>query len=113
VLRALLRDNAQKQHGVLRADVVAFAGRFEAEYGFALAFDDGAVDALIEQSLAADKTIRALCEEKFRNFHHGLKLLVNEDGGVDAKRFTITREVVENPDKAISRWVVERFKKAG
>jgi endopeptidase Clp ATP-binding regulatory subunit ClpX len=113
VLRALLRDNAQKQHGVLRADVVAFAGRFETEYGFALAFDDGAVDALIEQSLAADKTIRALCEEKFHNFHHGLKLLVNEDGGADARRFTITREVVENPDKAISRWVVERFKKAG
>ncbi len=113
VLRALLKDNAQKQQEVLRADVEAFAQRFNQEFGFELAFDDGALDALIERSLAADKTIRALCEEKFRNFHHGLKLLVNDEGGEDARKFVITREVVENPDKAISRWVVERFKKTG
>ncbi|MDF9825969.1 ATP-dependent Clp protease ATP-binding subunit ClpX [Ereboglobus sp. PH5-10] len=111
VLCSLLRENAQKQHEVLRADVNAFAQRFQTDYGFELVFDDGAVDVLIEQSLAADKTIRALCEDKFHNFHHGLKLLVADDGGDGSKRFVITRDVVENPDKAISRWVVERFKK--
>ena len=116
VLRALLKENAQNQHGVLRADVEAFARRFRQEFGFELAFDDGAVDALIEQSLSGDKTIRALCEEKFRNFHHGLKLLVNGGGATAAadaaaQRFAITREVIDNPDKAISRWVVERFRK--
>ncbi len=110
VLQELLKENAKQQHAVLRADVAAFAQRFQAEHGFELAFDEGALDALIEESLALDKTIRALCEEKFRNFHHGLKLLVNEG---DARKFDISREVVENPDKAISRWVVDRFKGSG
>jgi endopeptidase Clp ATP-binding regulatory subunit ClpX len=110
VLRALLKENAKQQHAVLRADVAAFAQRFQAEHGFELVFDEGALDALIEESLALDKTIRALCEEKFRDFHHGLKLLVNEG---DARKFNLTREVVENPGKAISRWVVERFQKPG
>jgi endopeptidase Clp ATP-binding regulatory subunit ClpX len=106
-LRMLLRDNALKQNEVLRAEVGAFADRFKQEYGFELAFDEGAEQALIEESVATDKTIRALCENKFRDFHHGLKLIVHEG---DTKRFTITRSVVANPDKAISQWVIEHFK---
>jgi ATP-dependent protease Clp ATPase subunit len=137
VLRGLLKENAQQQRGVLRAEVEAFAQRFQQNHGFELAFDEDAIDALIEQSLATNKTMRALCEDKFRNFHHGLKLLATESpppgapagapGDADAANaadgtpadtapakpphFAITRDVVENPDKAISRWVVERFKK--
>jgi len=106
-----LKENAQQQRAILRAEVDAFAQRFQQNHGFELAFDEGAIDALIEQSLATDKTMRALCEEKFRNFHHGLKLLVTDETAPNARRFAITREVVENPDKAISSWVVERFKK--
>jgi endopeptidase Clp ATP-binding regulatory subunit ClpX len=106
-LRAMLQDNAFKQKEVLRAEVLAFASRFLQAFGFELVFDEGALLALIEESLKTDKTIRAICESKFHDFHHGLKLLVNEG---DDKRFTITREVVENPDKAISQWVVERFR---
>jgi ATP-dependent Clp protease ATP-binding subunit ClpX len=105
-LRALLRDNALKQREVLRGEVTAFVRRFQQEHGFELEFDEEAFTVLIEESLAADKTIRALCEEKFRNFHHGLKLLA---GDGEPGRFTITRAVVEDPEKAISRWVVERF----
>jgi endopeptidase Clp ATP-binding regulatory subunit ClpX len=106
-LRAMLQDNALKQKDVLRAEVLAFASRFNQDHGFELIFDESAVLALIEESLASDKTIRALCENKFSSFHHGLKLLVREG---DARRFTINRDVVENPDKAISQWVIERFK---
>ncbi|HUL53928.1 MAG TPA: AAA family ATPase [Opitutaceae bacterium] len=107
-LQALLRLNAAQQRDVLKTDVAAYAARFQKEYGFELAFDDGAIERLIELSLATDKTIRALCEEKFRDFHHGLKL-ITRDG--DSRRFAITREVVDAPDKVLSRWVVDRFKR--
>ncbi len=106
-LRRLLHDNAAQQKDVLRAEVQAFAGRFQAEHGFELVFDDDALGVLIEQSLASDKTIRALCEEIFRDFQHGLKLLVR-DGR--APVFQITREVALNPAKAISDWVVAAFR---
>ncbi|PTY05803.1 ATP-dependent protease [Opitutaceae bacterium EW11] len=110
VLQALLRENAEKQRDTLRADVASFAERFRRDYGFELAFDESAVTALIEISLATDKTIRAICEDRFRNFHHGLKLL-SHDG--DPKRFAVDRATVENPDQTISRLVVERFREAG
>ncbi len=108
-LRALLVQNAAQQRDVLKGDVAAFAARFQQEYGFELAFDDSAVERLIELSLAADKTIRALCEEKFRDFHHGLKLLVREG---ESRRFAVDREVIDAPDRVLSRWIVERFKDA-
>ncbi len=108
-LQTLLRMNAAQQSDVLKADVAAFAARFQKDYGFELAFENAAIERLIELSLATDKTIRALCEEKFRDFHHGLKLIA---GDGEPRRFAITREVVDAPDKVLSRWVVDRFKGA-
>ncbi len=108
-LHHLLRENADRQHDVLRAEVTAFAARFRQEHGFDLLFADDAVSALIDASLAADKTIRALCEEKFRDFHHGLKLVSRNTGRT---QFPITRDVVEQPDKVLSTWVVESFRVA-
>ena len=107
VLQGLLAQNAAQQRDVLKADVAAFAARFQRDYGFELAFDDSAIERLIELSLAADKTIRALCEEKFRYFHHGLKLIAR-DG--ESRRFAVTREVIDAPDRVLSRWIVDRFK---
>jgi ATP-dependent Clp protease ATP-binding subunit ClpX len=106
-LMRLLKDNATQQREVLKADVAAFAARFQKDFGFELVFEDAAIARLIELSLAADKTIRALCEEKFRDFQHGLKLIVR-DG--EPRHFTITREVVDTPDQVLSRWVVESFR---
>ena len=108
-LQELLRANANQQREVLRGEITAFAKRFEQEHTFELVFDDNAVSALIDASLATDKTIRALCEEKFRDFHHGLKLVSRNTGRT---QFTITRQVVEQPDQVLSQWVVESFKAA-
>jgi endopeptidase Clp ATP-binding regulatory subunit ClpX len=109
-LRLLLKQNAAQQRDVLKADVAAFAVRFQKDYGFELVFDEPAIERLIELSLAADKTIRALCEDKFRDFHHGLKLIAR-DG--ELRRFEISREVVDAPDQVLSRWVVDRFRAQG
>ena len=106
-LGSLLKENAYQQRDVLKADVAAFTARFQKEHGFELVFDESAIERLIELSLAADKTIRALCEERFRDFHHGLKLIAR-DG--DTRRFIINREVIDAPDKVLSRWVVDRFR---
>lgn len=106
-LQHLQRENADRQHEVLRAEVTAFATRFRQDHGFDLLFADDAVSALIDASLATDKTIRALCEEKFRDFHHGLKLVSRNTGRT---QFPITRDVVEAPDKILSTWVVESYR---
>ncbi len=106
-LQSLLRDNADRQQDVFREEIRAFSARFKEDHGFELEFDESAVAALIDLSLKKDKTIRALCEESFHDFHYGLKLLTR-DG--ESRRFILTRDVVLNPQESLSRWVIERFK---
>jgi endopeptidase Clp ATP-binding regulatory subunit ClpX len=105
-LAELLRQNAVAQRGVLREEVGRFAERFEREHGLALAFDDAAVEALVDLALAGNKTVRALCEERFRDFQYGLKLIARNTGRT---RFGITRAAVENPDRELSQWIVSGF----
>ena len=107
-LQELLRQNADAQREVLRAEVTTFAERFAAEHSFTLEFTEEAISQLITDSLARDKTIRGLCEEKFHNLHHGLKLLAAE--GDTSGSFTVTGEVARDPDRAISELVVKRFR---
>ncbi len=106
-VKKLLRANSEAQRDVLRAEVAEFVRRFQREHGFELDFADDALTALVDESLSRDKTIRGLCEEKFRDFHHGLKL-VSRNGG--SMKFTITAAVIQDPEKELSRWVVASYR---
>lgn len=108
-VKRLLRENAAAQHGVLREEVAGFAKRFATAYGFELEFDEEAVNALIEESLATDTTIRGLCEQKFRDFQHGLTLINRNSGRT---KFPIDATTVKDADKALSGWIVESYKGA-
>jgi len=109
-VQELLRKNSDAQREVLRTEVADFAKRFHRNFGFDLDFTDDAVTALVEESLKRDKTIRGLCEEKFRDFHHGLTLISRSTG---SKSFKINRAVITNPEKELSQWVVASFRDEG
>jgi len=106
-LKNLLRDNISEQRSVLKKEVQTYAERFENQHGFTLDFDEGAITALVEESLDTDKTIRALCELKFRDFHHGLTLISRNTGQTV---FPITESVVKNAEKELSAWVVASYR---
>lgn len=106
-VKTLLRANSEAQREVLRAEVAEFVRRFHRDHGFELEFADDALAALVDESLTRDKTIRGLCEEKFRDFHHGLKLVSRNSGST---KFTITAAVIGNPEKELSRWVVASYR---
>ncbi len=106
-LKTLLRENISEQRSVLMEEVHNYAQRFENQYSFTLDFDKDAVVALVEESLDSDKTIRAICELKFRDFHHGLTLISRNIG---QKVFPITESVVKNAEKELSEWVVKSYR---
>jgi endopeptidase Clp ATP-binding regulatory subunit ClpX len=108
-VKKMLRRNAAAQHGVLREEVAGFAKRFEDAHGFKLEFDESAVNALIEECLATDTTIRGLCEQKFRDFQHGLKLINRNSGRTN---FPLDANTVKDADKVLSTWIVESYKGA-
>ncbi len=105
-LRALLRANLHAQQEWLKKEVAAFAARFREEHGLELAFEDNAIAALADLSVLKDRTVRAICEEKFRDFQHGLKLIANNTGQT---RFVITAAMLAAPDRELSQWIVASF----
>ena len=105
-LRQLLQNSHSTKEDELRVDIRHFAERFEKEHGFKLVFAKKAEDALIEMCVAQDKTMRAVCEEKFRDFQHGLTLIARNSGKTS---FSISRKVIEEPGRELSRMIAESF----
>jgi len=102
-LKALKRENAHLQSAVWEADVKRYATAFEKAHGFAMEFKPLAVEALIEEASQRDQTIQSLCEEKFKDFEHGLSIISRNTGQTV---FKLGKLAVQNPDKELSKWVV-------
>ncbi|HTB62576.1 MAG TPA: AAA family ATPase [Opitutales bacterium] len=108
-LQQLLAEHSHLQHGALMADLDRFAEDFLREHGLHLIFDEGAREVLAAAALDKDQSIRALCQQKFRDYQHGLKIVARNS---NRDTFTITRAAAENPDAELSKWVVESFAKS-
>lgn len=106
-LKGLLAEQARQERAVLQQVVTEFAQRFSESFGITLKFADEAAELLVQTALAQNKTVRDLCNERFKDFQFGLKLVSQNTG---QNEFTITREVVEAPDKALSEWVVASYR---
>ena len=50
-----------------------------------------------------DRTIQSICDEKFKDFEHGLTI-INRNTGQTV--FKLGKLAIENPDKELSKWVV-------
>ncbi len=99
----LKEQNAHLQQEVFREDVNRFAAEFQRRHGFRLEFNKLAEDALINEAVEKDRTLQSLCEEKFSDFQHGLKIIERNTGQTV---FRIGKLAVENPDRELSKWVV-------
>lgn len=106
-LKKLLKENAHLMNKVYVEDIQRFAQEFSASHGLSIDFSPEACAVLIEEATAAEKTIRAHCEQKFKDFQHGLKI-INRNTGQEV--FQITEEVARNPDDELSQWVVASFR---
>jgi len=102
-LDQLRKINAHLQEDVYIDDVKRYAVSFEKTHGFTLEFKALAIDALIKESTEKDQTIQSLCEEKFRDFEHGLNIIHRNTGQTV---FKIGKLAIENSDKELSKWVV-------
>jgi ATP-dependent protease Clp ATPase subunit len=105
-LKVILKANSHMKRNVLAEEIDAFAQRFHKESGLTLSFSDEASDQLIDIAVDRDKTIRAVCEDRFKDLEYGLKIVSRN---LEQTRFEITRAIVDNPDAELSRMVVESF----
>ena len=107
-LQGLKDTNAHLQRDVWLNDIKRFAARFEQQHGYTLEFKPLAEDALIQLALEQDRTIQSLCEEKFKDFEHGLTIIHRNTGQTV---FKIGKLAVVDPDKELSQWVVRSIER--
>ena len=108
-IAGLKEAHAHLQDDVWNADIRRFTFAFERRHGFTLEIKPSARRALIEAANEQDRSIQAVCEEKFKDFEHGLGI-VNRNTGQSV--FKIGRMAVENPDDELSKWVVRSVERA-
>ena len=87
-----------------------FAQRFQESHGIQIRFTDEAADRLAAQAAEQGKSVREICATRFKDFHFGLKLIVQNSG---PKEFVIDQDVVDTPDKVLSDWVVASYRSSG
>jgi len=106
-LTQLIIDHKHLMHDVWADELKAFVEAFEREHAFKLTFTDEAADALVGIAADEDRTLRTVCDERFKDFPHALNIIARN---TSQTAFEITGEVARNPDKEISEWVVDSFK---
>lgn len=90
------------------AEVTAFVERFRKEHGLGLAFNKAAVERLVQLSQGGGKSVKEICEERFRDCEYGLELISRNTG---ATEFTVTRTFVDGPAAEISRRIARSYVK--
>jgi ATP-dependent Clp protease ATP-binding subunit ClpX len=106
-LRRILSDDGKYEERLVMAEIARqFAARFEEKHLLRLELTPEAVEALVEGALQAGRNMRDHCALVFKDFEFGLKLVSKNSGQTS---FTIDRGVVEAPDQAMSRWVVNSY----
>lgn len=106
-LTKILQENKHLLKKVQEEDAKRFAENFYRKHELTIQFEDDAVDLLIKESVQLNKTIMALCENLFKDYEHGLKIIARNTGQTT---FQIGKNGVKNPDKELSNWVVASFK---
>lgn len=107
MLKVLLEENQHLQADVFRHDLKRFEDHFYREYHLKIQFNEKAILELTNVAIEENRTIRAICEERFKDLQHGLQIISKNTG---QKKFTLDVKIVKNPDKVLSELVVKSFK---
>jgi len=106
-LKQLIREHSHNQRNVLAEELASFEKRFAEQTDLRITFSGEAKDLLMDEAVDRDKTIRAVCEERFKDLEHGLKIIARN---LQQEEFEVTAAMAQDPDKELSRLVVESFK---
>ena len=108
-LQRLIGEHAHMQQQAHRRDADAFAKRFAEEHGLRITFTDEALAVLCACATETRRTIRSICEDRFRDLQNALKIVARNNGQTS---FVIGEAFVREPDRELSRMVVESFQNA-
>ena len=84
----------------------AYVRGFREQYGLDLQFSKDAIGAIAELSKESNMSILSLCEQQFRDFQYGLKLIQKNTGQATVE---IGDNAVMDPDRFLSKLVMQSY----
>ena len=109
-LEATMASASRQVEGEKTQLVHEFAAAFRQQHGVELVFTEPAAARLALAAMDANRPVRDLCAERFRDFQFGLKLIAKNTGQT---RFELQAEDVVDPQKSLSEWVVASYRSDG
>jgi ATP-dependent Clp protease ATP-binding subunit ClpX len=103
VLERLMAEGHRQEEAALRENAQQFAGKFGRDHGLEIMLDDSALDRLVARAHDERMTMQELCAHLFKDYQFGLGLVQKNTG---ERRFVLTAEAVNEPDKFLSELVV-------
>ncbi len=105
-LARLLRDPHAHLLAYHRCHVHECVEAFQKQHDIQLEIDDDAAEYLCELAVARGMTPREVCDDLFKDYQHGLALIDRKDRGLI---FRVTREVIDDPDRALEDWIRDYY----
>ena len=106
VLDGLLGEAETFADSRVVAELAAFKRKFEQEFGVRLTFEGDTVTGLAGLAEERGQSVLQLCEELFRDYQFGLKL-IKKNTGQDS--FPIPASALKDPDEFLSGLVVASY----
>ncbi len=89
---------------VVKDSIERYQKEFLIEHGIFLDFEKKAVERLAEMAEKEGVGIKELCDSRFHDYFHGIRLLKLES-------FTVTEEAVKDPDAFMDNYIKNNYKK--
>ena len=81
---------------------------FFLKWGIEIKLDQSAVNYITAETLRKETSPKSLCEQIFRNYEHGLRLVEEKTG---KKRFLIDKEAILDSEKYLNELIEKSFRK--
>lgn len=105
-LQKILSDPEYNEEMVVRELLKSYSAEFFDKYGITISFDDDAIRRIAKISSERKTDPNDVCREILRDYEYGLNLIKKNSGKTE---FTITGEVIEDPDGTLERWIKESY----
>ena len=103
-------DHALQAAELHQAEMVRqFASVFSQKHGVRFEIEESAVSGIVERARKASKNVTDYCNELFKDYPYGLKLLRDRNTSLS---FTFPVSALDDPDKFLSDKVVEFYRYA-
>lgn len=107
-LKQLLLSNQPLLNKTKVEAIHAFEESFEHNHNLKIKFTEQAIKQLIEQSIEQDKTIEAICEQKFKDLSYALEIIAKNR---KQSQFVLDVDLLQDTQKVLSQWIVSSFDK--